>query len=1002
MTHTTPPSHPPTPLVDLVREAAATWPSAPAVEASGWSVTYRDLVDAADRLAAGLRASGAGTVAVTGPRGPGLVIAILGVLAAPLRLLTLDPELPAARRELMLRRAGAGLVLSTGDASESTVDRVPVVRLSGAGDPLDPLPTSTGDAAAGSYVFFTSGTTGTPKAVVGCQSAVAHFASWQRDQFAIAPGDRFAQLTGLSFDVVLRDLFTPLSAGATVCVPPVDAATGSGGITSWLRDVDITVVHTVPSLATRWLATATPATHPAALRLTFFAGEPLTGTTVTGWRERFPDTRVVNLYGPTETTLAKFWHEVGTPVDGVQPVGHPLPSTDVRLVDEEVWIRTPHRTLGYLDDEAETARRFVGGDGSEGGGTWYRTGDLGSVDAAGLLHLRGRLDLQVKVNGNRVELEGLTALLCGHEDVREGVVTARNRSDGATYLAAYHVPGSTAATDGELRTWLGERLPAAQVPSVFVRLDALPLGPNGKIDRAALPDPLGAHSGPLDRTALDPVDIAVLDAFEAVLGSAAPDADFFALGGTSLDSAELSVRLLAATGRRIEMCEIYELRTPAALADAVRDRAEDDQQPILHRPPVATTGLSPQQRRYRNVFLPEGNRTWANMPALFPLPSGTGAAAVQSALAVVVDRHDSLRASFDGDVQHYANHVEFAVDTIDLADLSPDRYTARVEQLRITEANTLLPTGTPPLFRATLLCGPGGRSTLLWNVHHMVSDGVSQQLLRRELLALLGRARPEDLPELPISYRDYIAWRAENGEAAVAAQRAYWRDIFAGGYDRPLLPVKHDVAEPARGIAFQFPVDDELSARVDRFSRTHGTTGFSVYFAVYFLLVHELFEREDLVVSTPAAGRTRPEFQHLVGNFISLVSIRHRLGEEESFPDLVRTLGHRTIRAIENQDYQYDQVMTDVGAAPDDDRFPLNTIAISLTDLPPEDAPALRSPNYRDLGCDVKFDLLGYVRRAGGSAAIDLHTRSALMDKARLEELSGTYLALLGTHLGDA
>ncbi|WP_199439783.1 amino acid adenylation domain-containing protein [Umezawaea beigongshangensis] len=994
MTNTDTPS--PAPLADLVREAAAARPDAVAVEAPDRTLTYRELVDAADRLAAGLRATGATTVAVTGPRGTGLVVAVLAVLAAPLRVVPVDPELPVSRRELMLQRTGAGLVLSSDEASAPAIGGVPVVRVSSAGDAVDALPDVDrgGPAAAGSYVFFTSGTTGTPKAVVGVQSAVAHFARWQRDRFAIAPGDRFAQLTGISFDVVLRDLFTPLCAGAAVCVPPADAAVRAGGVPSWLRAAGITVLHTVPGLATRWLATAEPATGPGTLRLTFFAGEPLTGTTVTGWRERFRGTRVVNLYGPTETTLAKFCHEIDVPVPGVQPVGRPLPETDVRIVDEEVWIRTPHRTEGYLDDPGETARRFVHDDG-----VWYRTGDLGSLDEDGLLHLRGRRDFQVKVNGNRVELEGLTALLCACPGVREGVVTARTRPDGATYLAAYCVTGSSEA---DLRARLSEQLPAAQVPSVFVRLDALPLGANGKVDRAALPDPLGAAARPRDREALDPVDGAVLDAFEAVLGSAGEGADFFALGGTSLDAAELSVRLLAATGRRVEMCEIYELRTPARLADAVRGRAPDEQRPILRRPPVATTGLSPQQRRYRNVFLPEGNRTWANMPALFPLPDGADAPDVRRALAVVVDRHDSLRAWFSGDVQHFADSVPIAVETVDLSHLSEEHRAARVEELRIAEANTPVPVDAPPLFRASLLRLGGGRSTLLWNVHHLVSDGVSQQLLRRELLTLLGGGRREDLPELPISYRDYIAWRAENGEEAVAAQRAYWREVFAGGYERPLLPVRHDVAEPARGIAHQFPVDEELSARVERFSRAHGTTGFSVYFAVYFLLVHELFEREDLVVCTPAAGRTRPEFLHLIGNFISLVAVRHRLGEEDSFPDLVRTLQHRTIRAIENQDYQYDQVMADVGAAPDDDRFPLNPIAISLTDLPPEEAAALRRPGHRDLGCDVKFDLLGYVRRAGGAVAFDLHTRSGLMDRARLLELEKTYLDLLRTHVGEA
>ncbi|MTD55853.1 amino acid adenylation domain-containing protein [Amycolatopsis pithecellobii] len=980
------------PLADLVREVAAGHPEAVAVEAPEASLTYRELVDAADALASGLRDAGAATVAVTGRRGTGFVVAVLAAMTAPVRLVTVDPELPAARRVFMTERAAADLVLVTDETSATGLPaELPVHRITSTGEVLDALPVHAGEPGVGSYIFFTSGTTGTPKAVVGRQSAIAHFVRWQRDRFAIGPGDRFAQLTALSFDVVLRDVFTPLAAGATICVPPDNVAVHNGGIIGWLREAGITVVHTVPSLAARWLATAAPAREQAALRLSFLAGEPLPDTTVTAWRQQFPHTRVVNLYGPTETTLAKFSHEIGEPVPGIQPVGRPLPETDFRLVDEEVWISTPHRTGGYLDDPDETARRFV----SESGEVWYRTGDLGVVDGDGLLHLRGRADFQVKINGNRVELEGLTALLRGHREVRDAVVTARTRPDGATYLAAYYV-GAAAGED--LRTWLGERLPAAQVPSVFLSLPQLPLAANGKIDRSALPDPLATGPESHDRESLDSVGRAVFDAFEAVLGSVSADADFFVLGGTSLDSAELSTRLLNATGRRIEMREIYQLRTPANLLAAVRARAADEQAPIPRREPVATTGLSPQQRRYRNVFLPEGNRTWANMPALFTLPDGTDAAAVHRALGVVVDRHDSLRAWFDGDVQHFADSVDFTVETVDLSHLSEEQYTANVDRLRIAESYTLLPTAAPPLFRATLVRFHD-RATLLWNVHHLVSDGFSQQLFRRELTAVLGGTPPEKLPPLPISYRDYIAWRAERGDDP--APREYWREVFADRYERPLLPVRHAVEDPARGVAYQFPIDDDLTAQVDRFARAQGVTAFSVYFAAYFLLVHELYGRADLVVATPAAGRTRPEFQHLIGNFISLVGIRHRSGEENSFTDLVQRLQERTVRAMENQDYQYDQVMADVGAEPDDDRFPLTTVAISLMDVPPDQAATLRRPSYRDLGCGVKFDLLGYLRRAGESAAFDLHTRYALMDEAQLHQLREEFLGLLRTNLAD-
>lgn len=402
------PARRPTPLADLVREAAAVVPESVAVEAAGRAATYWDLVGKADRLADELREAGAGTVAVTGPRGVGFVVAVLAAATAPVRLVTVDPALPATRRASMLAAAAVDLVLATDDASaaeaaslglvpakekassEPTADsgRVPVCRLSPDGlsvaSPLPAVGPATGTAA---YVSFVPGPAGEAKAVLGRQSAVAHFARWQRVRFLAGPGDRFAQLTAPSSDVLLRDVFTPLGAGATLCIPPADVAVRPGGVAAWLSEEDITAVHTVPSLAARWLATPGPADPRPGLRLTFFSGQPLSDVLVSRWRERFPGTRVINLYGPAETTLAKFCHEVDQPVPGIQPVGRPLPETDLRLVEGEVWIRTPHRTDGYLDDPGETMRRFVRDDGE----VWYRTGDLGFLDDLGQLHLRGRL-----------------------------------------------------------------------------------------------------------------------------------------------------------------------------------------------------------------------------------------------------------------------------------------------------------------------------------------------------------------------------------------------------------------------------------------------------------------------------------------------------------------------------------------------------------------------------------------------------------------------------------
>ncbi|MET7637339.1 condensation domain-containing protein [Streptomyces sp. NPDC005438] len=988
-------------LTELIEETARRHPQRVAVEGPQGQLRYGELLESVREGAERLRAADTRTVAVTGDRGPLLVTAVLATVFSGARLLLVDPELPARRRESMVAEAGAGHVLTVGEGLR--------LERCGSGDGRG------GPGGRGGYVFFTSGTTARPKAVLGRTDSLAHFVCWQRDRFGIGPGDRVAQLTALSFDVVLRDLFTPLVSGATLVVPPAGVAVDVGGVPRWLREAGVTVAHTVPSLASRWTSGEPEPVGPAGggavpagggardrLRLTFLAGEPLSRAVVLRWREWFPNTRVVNLYGPTETTLAKFWREVTEPVPGVQPVGSPLPETEVRLVDGEVWLRTPHGTDGYLNAPEEQAARFVADE--RGGPPWYRTGDLGEWTADEELLLRGRRDLQVKINGNRVEPEGVAAVLREHPGVEDAVVVARRRADGADCLAAFHTVAGAAADpagapatgpgEEELRHWLGERLPAAQVPSLFVRLDRLPLLPNGKVDRGALPetDTARVGAGPEDET-----QRRVLDAFAEVLPAGHLDADFFALGGTSLDAAELAHRLLTGTGRRVEMSELYRLRTPRAVAERVRGRAPDRQAPIPTRPrseQPTTTGLSPQQRRYRRVYAPRINRTWANMVALFPLPEDTSAGEVREALEATVRRQDALCAYFSEDAggrltQHFVTDPSVAVREVDLRRLPEEEQRRELERMRVAEANSLIDLDSWPLFRACVVRHGRRGSTLLWNVHHMVADGFSQGVLSRELTARLEGAPP---PESPISYRDYIAWREREDEEELAASRRYWREVFRLPYERPLLPGLPGVEEPERGAAFQFPVPEALVERVAEFSRAQGVTAFAVYFAAYMRTVHQLFERDDLVVGTPAAGRTRAEFQNLVGNFISLVGVRHRRGEAGDFASLVRLLQERTVAAMEHQDYQYDQVMADVGAPRDDDRFPLTTVFVSLVDTPAAQAEGLRVAAHRDLGCAVKFDLMGYLRRSGEWWALDLHTRRGLLDPERLEWVRKVFL----------
>ena len=597
------PSH--APLHETVMGWAALTPDAPAVAYDDRVYSHAELAALVRKLEAALRAGGAApgdVVAVSGVRSFGLVAAMLAVLGIGGVLLTLDPKLPAQRRRAMLEQGEARWRVQVGRAGDDVGAEVTTIHCRPDGT-FDPEPTGSsatdvgaasaielrGDAPA--YVFFTSGSTGTPKAVLGRHAGLAHFLHWQRTTFGIGPGDRGSQITALSFDVVLRDTFVVLSAGGTLCIPQEADVLDPGRILQWLEDNSVTTVHIVPSLARLWLDMVPKGVRLPRLRRVFFAGEPLTDTLVQRWREAFGHhCDVVNLYGPTETTLAKCWYRVpAVPAPGVQPIGQPLPQTQVLILDRnlrpcglnepgQIAIRTPFRTAGYVRNDAANAAAFRRNPATDDPQDLiYLTGDSGRWRTDGLLEIRGRIDNQVKIRGVRIEPAEIEACLARHPAVASVVVTARADARGEKYLVAYFVQRSDATDDGHpeqvhldaLRAFLRDRLPEPMVPAAFVRLDRLPLNANGKVDKRALPAPdlvqhrKGEYVAP--ETELQRV---VARVWADLLGveRVGVDDNFFDIGGHSLLAVQAVRAVERQTGHACSLPDLFTAPTVRALS----------------------------------------------------------------------------------------------------------------------------------------------------------------------------------------------------------------------------------------------------------------------------------------------------------------------------------------------------------------------------------------------------------------------------------------------------
>ena len=589
------------PITKIFFAKAKEIPAALAICKGHESWSYQELARQAEAIAHSLLGDGlrkGEVVAVAGLPSFGLIASMLGVLSSGGVLLVLDSSLPPERRKLMVREAGVRRLVQVstqkGENGARTSLVVTIVGEDGeeGGAPIESrltdsihveLPQLLPDDPA--YLFFTSGTSGIPKGVLGCHKGLSHFLSWQREQFSITPADRAAQLTGLSFDVVLRDIFLPLTSGASLHLPDDPHDVTSGRILTWLEHERITLLHTVPALAQAWLNDLPVGVALNSLRWAFFAGEPLTDTLVRRWRESLSGTgQLVNLYGPTETTLAKCFYLVpDEPSFGIQPVGQPLPNSQALVLNSsnklcgigepgEIAIRTPFRTLGYINAASEQIARFIRNPfTNDENDLLYRTGDRGRYRPDGELEILGRLDDQIKIRGVRVEPEEVNAMLSQtsigggvHRRSHQGRAGRECAGGLRLYQRVNNQPDAPEVR--QLREYLEHHLPSALVPTYFVSLEQLPLTANGKVDRRALPLP------DLSFTNLKQEFIAPRDATEELIAGVWSEVlglkqigirdNFFELGGHSLRAMQVLSRINAIFKIELPLAALFSRTRP--------------------------------------------------------------------------------------------------------------------------------------------------------------------------------------------------------------------------------------------------------------------------------------------------------------------------------------------------------------------------------------------------------------------------------------------------------
>ncbi|WP_301150481.1 non-ribosomal peptide synthetase, partial [Mycobacterium simiae] len=901
-------------------------PDAVAVTFDGHALTYRELDEAANRVAHLLaeRAAGPGqSVAVLFSRSAEAIVAILAVLKTGAAYLPIDPAHPAARIEFMLTDAAPIAALTTTEL-RSRLDGhgVAVVAIDDptlASQPAVAPPGPAPDDIA--HIIYTSGTTGVPKGVAVTHRNVAQLFEGLDADVPLTPEQVWTQFHSYAFDFSVWEIWGALLHGGRLVVVPEPMTRSPADFHDLIVGEQVTVLTQTPSAVA-----ALPVEGLESATLVIGA-EPCPPEVVDRWA---PGRTMINVYGPTETTM---WASKSAPLapnDVVIPIGSPVPGAAFFVLD--TWLRpVPAGVVGelylsghgvgcgYWQRPGLTASRFVacpftGPNAPEK--RMYRTGDLVCWGPDGQLQYIGRADEQVKIRGYRIELGEIRSALKGLPGVAQAAVVVREDRPGSKRLVGY-VTGT--ADPVLLRARLAEQLPPYMVPAAVLVIDTLPITVNGKLDVRALPPP-DYRDVDRYRAPATSVEEILAGIYGQVLGATRVGVDdsFFDLGGDSLAAMRAIAAINAALDADLRVGTLFDAPTVAQLAPHLGTKA-GPRTPLVPVERPAVVPLSFAQSRLWFLDQLHGPSPVYNMAVALRLSGRLDPDALAAALRDVMGRHESLRTLFpapDGVPEQLvvpADQAELDWRTVDSRDWTPGRLESAIGAA-VTHpfdlANEL------PM-RATLFRCRDDEHVLVGVVHHIAADGGSIAPLVRDL----GRAYaarcagyPARWPELPVQYADYTLWQQtafgdlEDAGSPIAGQLAYWRDALAGMPERIELPTDRPYPPVAdqRGASLAIEWPAELQRQVHDFAREHHASSFMVVQAALAVLLSALSSSSDVAVGFPIAGRRDPALDDVIGFFVNTLVLRVDTSGNPTVRELLAQVRQRSLAAYDHQDVPFE------------------------------------------------------------------------------------------------
>ncbi|MDE3066695.1 MAG: amino acid adenylation domain-containing protein [Verrucomicrobiota bacterium] len=1039
---------------ELFEEQVRRTPDAPAVADGKKQWSYAQLNARADLLAAELRSLGVGPDVCAGvclERSAEMVAAKLAVWKAGGAYVPLDPAYPRERLAFMLEDAKMPVLLtqrSLRDRLQIGSSNLKLLSVDGADcasgartkDEEDQtsrltlhastanrqLPTPNSKNLA--YVIYTSGSTGAPKGVEIEHASLVNLIMWHQRTYRVTPADRAAQTATPAFDASVWELWPYLTCGASIHIPDEETRVSAGKLLRWLTETRITLAFVPTPIAEALLQEPWP--EDCALRALLTGGDKLRRTP----GENLP-CPLINHYGPTENTVVTTWTPVPPAETETQPppIGRPIANTQVFILDKnlqpvpigvpgELHVGGAGLARGYHHHPKLTAEKFMPGPfRATPGARLYKTGDLARWRPDGRIEFLGRLDNQVKIRGQRVELGEIETALGRHPDVREAVVVAGENAKGENCLAAYVVPkGGAGLQAGVLRKFLKQKLPEAMVPAAFSLLDALPLTPNGKVDHKALPPPdfRGDSEKPIvsPRTAIEEKLAGIWREVLGVERLGVHD-NFFELGGHSLTATQVVSRLPGAFQTELRLQDLFDAPTVAELAekiDAARQTASSPGPASAHPEGGGEMALSFAQERLWFMEQLEPGRPFNNIPTALRIEGAPDIGALERSVEEIVRRHLPLRCAFDKvggrPVAVVAPAHSIRIPVVDLSFLPPAEREREAARLMSDEARQPFDLAQSPLLRAKLIRLDRQAHLLLFTAHHLVCDGWSMGIFYGELAAIyeaFSRGRPSPLPELQTDYAGFVrAQRARLQGGFLEDQLGFWTRQLAGATTTLELPT--DRPRPAtqsyRGATKHFVFPLRLAAALNALAQREAATPFMLLLAALQTLLHRYTGQEDILVGSPVAGRTTVETERLIGLFLNTLVLRGDLSGDPTFRELLQRVRETCLEAHAHQELPFEKLVDAMQPARDLSRSPLFQVLFVLQNEPlrPLELAGLKLTPLRVHSGTAKFDLMFSLEGSAAGLGGFIEYNADLFDAETITRLVGHYQMLLGLVAVDA